>query len=235
MSKLSTVGFDPPSDFPVEKYNKVHACLNKYKETDGVQWALFGLGWNGLAYRYRAMDEYDNQFTTSIKKFGNSPPPEERYNQGKTLFGFFVNAISVFECFFFAIYFIASILKPKQFPLSRDEIKFYPSDVIKGYIANFGGSSLSDLMKQCLKQSTYWEINNIRRVLLHRGMPPRSFYKGGEHNGLATMPTNPDAPSDQWQFEFQIDTNTTSSYRQWISNTINELVMAASDFCDRNL
>jgi len=235
MSKLSTVGFNPPPDFPVDKYNKVHAYLNRYKETHNIQWALFGLGWNGLAYRYRAMDEYDNQFAASIRKFGNSPPFEERYNQGKALFGFFVNAVSVFECFFFSTYFIGSILKPEQFPLSKSELEFYPSDVKRGYIANFENSSLSNAMERCLKQSTYWKVNNVRRVLLHRGMPPRKFYTGGERDGMATMPINPDAPSDQWQFEFQIDTSTTSSYRQWVGETTNELVIASSDFCDRYL
>lgn len=236
MPALSTVGFNPPPDFPVEQYNKVHECLNRYKDTHNVQWALFGMGWNGLAYRYRAMDEYDSQFTTSIKKFGNSPPFEERYNQGKALFGFFVTSISVFECFFFSTYCIASILKPDEFPLSKsEELQFTPSNVKTKYKNNFSDSPLSDAMIQCLEEPEYWGINDMRRVLLHRGMPPRSFYRGGEHNGMATTPINPNAPSNQWQFEFQIDIETTYSRRQWVGNTINGLVSTAADFCDHNL
>lgn len=61
MPKLTTVGFEPPSDFPVEAYETVHLYLTKYKDTNKAQWQLFSLGWNGLAYRYRALVEYDQE------------------------------------------------------------------------------------------------------------------------------------------------------------------------------
>jgi len=62
-----------------------------------------------MAYRYRALAEYDEEFTASVM-VSTSPAPEERYRQGKTLFWFFVNAVSVIECFFYSANCIASIL-----------------------------------------------------------------------------------------------------------------------------
>ena len=236
MSKLTSVGFIPPPDFPAEAHNKVHQCLNKYKDTHGVQWSLFSLGWNGLAYRYRAMVEYDEQFTTSVKEFGNSPPFEERYKQGKALFSFFVNAVSIIDCFFFSAYCIASILKPDEFPLSKSkDLKFYPEDVKRDFATRFPKDNLSIALGLCLDESTYKEINSIRNVLTHRGMPPRRFYRGGERNGMATMPTNLPAPSDQWQFDLPVDAQTTASRRQWLSNTLKGLMDSADDFCTHQL
>jgi hypothetical protein len=232
MPKLNTVGFTPPPDFPVEAYNKVHQYLNKYKDTHKVQWSLFSSGWNGLAYRYRAMAEYDERFTTSVKEFGNSPPPEERYEQGKALFGFFTNAVSVIDCFFFSIYCIASILQPNVFPVSQSgDLEFTPTDFARRFDTKFQNYSLSVATQQCLRDSTYWKINDIRRVLIHRGMPPRKFYQGGERHGMATMPTNLPAPSDQWQFDFPVDEQTTKMFREWLSNTLVGLMDSADKFC----
>jgi len=236
MSKLTTVGFAPPPNFPAEGHNKVHLHLNKYKDTHNVQWGLFGLGWNGLAYRYRAVTEYDKEFTISVKKFGNSPPSEERYNQGKALFGFFVNAVSVIECFSFATFCMASILKPEEFPLSKSkELKFYPKDVASKFADYFPTDNLTGKMNKCLNADTYKQMYDIRNVLTHRGMLPRKFYRGGDRNGMATMPINPEAPSNQWQFDFPVDEQTTKKFREWLSDTLKELVESSVDFCTRRL
>lgn len=235
MSKLTSVGFMALSDFPEEAYNEVHSCLNKYKDTHRVQWELFSLGWNGLAYRYRALAEYDEQFTTSVK-VSISPPPEERYKQGKAFFGFFVNAISVIECFFFSTYCMASILKPDVFPVSKaEDLRFNPEAVDSDFSTNFPEDPLAREMSRCLKESTYKKMKDIRNVLTHRGMPPRKFYAGGERDGMATMPTNLPAPSDQWQFDLPLDAQTTASRHQWLSHTLEDLIAAADDFCKRRL
>jgi hypothetical protein len=77
--KLTSTGFCVPSDFPLELHNKIHGLLVKYKDTHSTQWLSFGCAWNGLAHRYRAMDEYHEEFMTSIKQHGNSTLPEERF------------------------------------------------------------------------------------------------------------------------------------------------------------
>jgi len=236
MSKLTSVGFIPPPDFPAEAHNNVHQRLNEYKDTQRKQLRLFRLGWNGLAYRYRAMAEYDDEFTASVKKFGNSPPFEERYKQGKALFGFFINAVSVIDCFFFSTYCMASILKPDDFPISQSkDLVFYKNPVMVKFNEHFPKEHLSKNMKRCLGADSYRQLNNIRKVLIHRGTPPRSFDVGGEHNGIATMPINPEAPSNQWQFDFPVDEHTTKMFREWLSDTLKDLIDSAADFCKRQL
>jgi len=224
-----------PPDFPVEGHDKVHSCLVKYKETHRVQWSSFGLGWNGVAYRYRALAEYDEKFTASVL-LSNSPPPEERYRQGKALFGFFVNAVSVVECFFYSAHCMASILDPNEFPVSESkDLKFSPTTVASRFDTNFPRDRLSIEMKRCLNESTYNEMKGIRNVLTHRGMPPRAFYRGGERNGMATIPTNLPVPSDQWRFDLPVDAQTTALRRQWLCGMLKGLIAAADDFCNRKL
>lgn len=224
-----------PPDFPVETYNKVHSCLVKYGGTHQGQRKSFGLGWNGLAYRYRALVDYDNEFTTSIK-ISNAPPPEERFKQSKALFGFFINALSAIECFFYSAHCMASILNPGAFPISRSkDLRFYPEEVATNFNTNFTSDSISIKMRLCLAEPTYTEMKDMRDVLTHRGSPPRAFYAGGNHNGIATMPKNIKDPSDHWQFDLLVDEQTTVYRRQWLCDKLKELIIATNDFCNRRL
>jgi hypothetical protein len=235
-TKLASLGLLMPPSFPTGVHDKVHSCLVKYKNTHPAQWRSFGLGWMGVAYRYRAMAEYDEQFTTSIKNFGNSPPSEERYKQDNTLLGFFVCAVSTIECFFYSTYWMGVILKPDEFPSDSKNLKYlYADNIVSKFSANFHGDALTQQMEQCVANSTYIDMKNIRDVLSHRGMLPRTFYRGGDRDGMATMPTNPKDTSDQWQFDLQVDVRTTASCRQWLDNMLKQLIAAANNFCDRRL
>lgn len=176
-SKLTSVGFTMPPDFPAKAHDKVHSCLAKHKETNPVQWTSFALGWNGVAYRYRASAEYDEEFTASVA-VSTSPAPEERYRQGKALFGFFVNAVSVIECFFYSANCMASILKPKIFPLSKSgDLMIYPDEVQQRFDAEFPDDRLSKYMSRCIGDPIYKKMKAIRDVLTHRGAPPPSVLR----------------------------------------------------------
>lgn len=235
MSQLTTVGFEPPVDFPVEPYEKVHLCLTKYKDLNKAQWHLFALGWNGLAYRYRALAECDQAFTASIK-LSASPIPEVRYEQGKSFFGFFTNSVSAVSSFFFSMYCVASILDVNNFPVTRPEdLNVYPKDVEDRFQRYFGGETLQKNMTWCLKESMYWKLNDIHRVLMHRGMPPRRFHKGGDLHDKTTMPSNLPASSDKWKLDLPVDESSTNSHRQWLSNALDRLVSSAADFCGKRL
>lgn len=43
-TKLLSLGFDMPDDFPVEPYENVHSCLIKHNDTYSTQWRSFSLG-----------------------------------------------------------------------------------------------------------------------------------------------------------------------------------------------
>jgi len=234
---LPSVGYKMPPDFPSPRYVKVSAALLKYKDTHRAQWLSFGLGWNGVAYRYRALFEYDDQFTTSVTGYSNSPIFEERYNQGKALFGFFANSTSDIECFFYSNYCIASILKPDVFSISdADKLRsINPKKVKEKFQTCFPTDCISVMMDECIKDATYTKMSEVRDVLTHRGIPPRSFYRGGERDGMATIPDNIKAPVDQWLYDLPIDKKTTASRRIWLTDTLNVLIAATDHFCSQRL
>jgi hypothetical protein len=66
-------------------------------------------------------------------------------------------------------------------------------------------------------------------------MLPRSFYQGGDRNGLAFLPTNPSDPCDRWIDDEVIDNNTTHSLRIWVSENLTVLVNGFADFFRRAL
>lgn len=231
----TNLGIVMPFDFPIKPYNEVHQYLIKYHISKKVECTLLRIAWNGLGYRYRAMASHDEQFTTSVNK-SNSPPPEERYIQENALFGFFINAVSGMECLFFSIYCMASLLDTNSFPVMESkELKFYPHNVKELFIKNYPNEGLSGLMKSFLDNIKWKELNDFRTVLFHRGIPPRSFYKGGERDGTATMPINPKESSHMWQYDFPIDEMTTSLYRHWLSTELINLLNCVEGFCKSKL
>jgi hypothetical protein len=228
--------FRMPTDFPLEVHDKISGMLVKYKDTHPTQWLSFGVAWRGLKNRYRATDEYHKEFTDSIMKHGNSPSPEERYGQERALFGFFTSAISTVDCFFYSTYWIGAILKPGEFPSDPKKLKYmYPRDVVERFNTNFPGDDLTNRMIVCVCEPTYNEMRDMRDVLGHRGELPRRFDRGGERDGMATMPTNPKDPSDQWRYDLSIDEKTTATRRQWLSDTLRDLTSVAADFCEKNM
>ena len=235
-TKLASLGFLMPDDFPAKPYENVHSSLGKYMDTHKAQWTSFGSGWNGVRYRYRAMAEYDEQFTTSIKNHGNSPPYEERYKQDNSLFGFFVCAVSTIECFFYSTYWIGVILKPKEFPSDFKSLEgLYAKTIAHKFNANFQGDALTEQMTQCVKNTMYTAMKNMRDVLSHRGNLRRAFHQGGERNGIATMPINPKDSPDKWQDDFSIDTDTTTLYHRWLRDNLTGLITATDNFCKQKV
>ena len=232
---LATVGFKMPLDFPLIHHNSIASIINKYKESHKIQWTSFNLGWVGLAYRYRAMVEYDEQFTSYIR-ISASPSPEERYAQSKSLFGFFTNGLSTLECLFFSMYCIGAILDASLFPISKDkDLKFYPEKVISKFMIGFNNDALSNEMKALLTHNEWIELENIRNVLRHRVELPRTFYKGGDLNGMTTIPANPKAIPNQWQFDFSVNDKTTALYRAWLVKELTALIVELDNFCKRKL
>jgi len=182
-TKTTSLGFQMPPDFPLIPYDEVHRRLTKHKDSHRTEWMSFGLGWNGVAYRYRAMAEYYEEFVKSLNSFGNSPNPEQRYEQGRALFGFFVNAVSTIECFFYASYCIASFLKPCDFSIQKSKaLKLvYPTNVEKLFKVHFPKDALTTQMTKCVSDTINAQIRDMRDVLSHRGTPPRKFYAGEEN------------------------------------------------------
>lgn len=234
-TSITSLGIKMPVGFNVSAHSIVRERLSRYLKSHEAQWRSFTSAWNSVALRARATAEYDWEFTRLIT-ISKSPPPEDRLRQEQALFGFFVNALSALECFYYAAYCFASILKPVEFPVSTPkDLKFYPNDVANKFAIIFAGEPISIEMQMCLNSPTYDELMKIRNVLAHRGTLPRQFFIGGEKDGSAMIPSNPTAPSILWSYDFAIDSKTTQERAQWVSKTLSRLLEVAEQFCTAKL
>jgi hypothetical protein len=222
MSNIASgLGFEMPPDFPCIPYDKIRQHIGKRSVTKPTEWKMSAMGWNGIAYRYRALTEYDEIFTTSIRK-SNSPGHEERYLQDNALFEFFTCCVSCIECLCFSLYCMASTINVERFPiLSTKELRnIYPDKVKKLFQDGFPTDVLSIHLSKTLEHQNWESINNYRDFLSHRGSLPRSFYEGGDRHGMATYPINPKDPSNNWQYDFELNENTTKSFRFWLAEEL---------------
>lgn len=227
----TSVGIMMPPMFSVPTYDGINKHLSKYMKSHELQWRSFASAWNGIAYRARAATEYDEEFTRLIA-ISSSPSPEERFQQENALFGFCVCALSTLECFFYATYCFASILKPTVFPISTPkDLKFYPKDVVFKFANEFVGEAIVNEMQTCLNSPTYTELTEIRNVLTHRGAPPRKYFMGGGEDGTVMMPSNPADLSVLWQYDFAVDHNTTQNRARWIDSSLSSLLTTTEQFC----
>jgi hypothetical protein len=81
-----------------------------------------GGGWNGLAVRFRAADEYAASAIHLLTTLPGSPPNEDRYAEERELFGFFANAVAAIESCCFAIYHVGLMAQPPFFAKPPDEV-----------------------------------------------------------------------------------------------------------------
>ncbi len=228
---LEAVGITMPPSFNKSAHDGVNRRLAQYSQTHKKQWQSFATAWNGIAYRTHTALDNDTNFTNSVSR-SNSPLPEERFKQEEALFSFFVCSVSALECFFYAAYCFASISKPTVFPISLPkDLKFYPKDVAAKYAVEFAGDGLTVEMANCLSSSEYVTMVDFRNVLTHRGTIPRNFYRGGDEDGTATMPSNPTEVSTKWEYNLVIDGITTRKYTTWFIGELSSLLSAASQFC----
>jgi hypothetical protein len=220
-----------PPTFNKTAHDAVNGRLSQYSQTHQKEWKSFASAWNGIAYRTRTAVDNDINFTNSIS-VSNSPQPEERFKQEEALFNFFVCSLSALECFFYAAYCFASILKPTVFPISvPKDLKCYPKDVAVKYAVEFAGDALTIEMEKCLSSPEYVAMVDLRNVLAHRGTIPRNVYRGGDQDGTATMPSNPTELSTNWQYNLAIDGSTTRKYATWFIRELSSLLSSASQFC----
>ena len=197
---------------------------------------MFNSGWIGLAYRYSAMVEYDEQYKYSINSKSRNSPLSEfseiTYKQEKAIFGFFVNAVSVVDCYFWSIYFIGTIIKPTEFPWDTETLKhLYPTKVAKKFCEEFSEQTLTKQMNKFVNKTGYTEMKDMRDVLSHRGTITIRLNIGGERDGMETMPTKPKDGIYNWQFDYPIDEKTTTKHRKLISTEFESLTSETMNFC----
>jgi len=225
-------GIVMPHDFPIEKYNEIQQYIRKYSTLKETEWMLFGVAWNGVCYRFRAMAEHDEKFILSMTK----PQPhfhEDLYIQANELFEFFYCGVSTIDCLNFSIYSIASLIDIITFPvMDAEELNFNRFRVERKFNTSFTGDTLSLSLSKIINDPMCKRFYDYRNVLSHRGILNRKI---DTYDDKITIPINPKESSHMWEYNFTMDENTTSSYRQWLSLELTHFLDNVDIFCKSKL
>jgi hypothetical protein len=224
----------PPKVFPSSNYETIKnkICNQRQKDID-KQVSEFSYAWMAVMYHFCTCAESNQGFTESFKKFGDRLSPSERYNQEKELFHFFVNGYSTLDCFAYALYMIASIIKPIDFPI-------YSSILKQIYITNIGSKNgkyknvyyvfpneeIINKVNKLIESSEFDKWNSIRNALIHRISPGRILY-------LKSKNSKKKEKASSWiigDYSFDIDEYLTSSRFYWLANNLSNLMDATQVF-----
>jgi hypothetical protein len=223
---LKSLGISLNSGFPCETYDSLSSQLGIATLMGLPAWKQFAGAWNAVAYRYKACAEHNVAFTESFKRSSAPPSQPERYIQERELFGFFSTGFSAMEASYYALFAIASLHNPSNFRLSTDE-HFRVTTVgriARAFSNYFPGKAFTSTILRIYLSKEYNDWKEAREVLNHRGQPGRTACVGSDRDGRTL-----------WQLcDISIDLRTTSSRWHWLSQTINDLVGCAADFCDEN-
>jgi hypothetical protein len=131
-----------------------------------------------VRYRLRACADYSDEFTQSVQRFGEAPPPQERYRQERQLFGFFVSGYAALDSFCFFMYFAGSYLQPSQLRTQRPgEIKSIScKSASEGFATAFPGERITTAFNALLANQAFNDWYEYRNILAHRAAPGRMMH-----------------------------------------------------------
>jgi len=216
-----------PPDFPKADYLEVEQRLSTYLEGLHVDAGTvpgfrgYAGGWNAVILRFRAADEDSSAAAISLARFQGGLSNEERYEQERPLFGFFVNAQSAIESCCFGIYHIACMRNPTAF--SRTEYAITPDSASSDFAATYPGSGIASELDRLTSDATWNRIKDIRRILFHRMHPGITIYIG-------TVGAAPPPPAEWTDRGVVLEPALVNNPRDWLASEVSLLVAATLDF-----
>lgn len=222
-SRLVTIGLEMPDDFPSKPYNEIHQLIQRIERDSHPHfWDNYGRAWNTLARRFLACSESDEQFRASLKRAGTAPQPEERNIQEKVLFHFFCDGFSAIECLCYALFTMGNHLRSDDFPLQtpRQLKNIYPHTTRQTYEKAFRGEPITRGLTSLCVSTEFVQWKEIRNVLSHRGQPGRLIIAGD----------NPEHDAIWHVWDVPIGEKTTTTRREWLSDTLRDLLVDTHKF-----
>ncbi len=219
---IETIGIESPIGFPTQEYNNIHKLLLEfgYDKSHFDLWREWAGAWNGLIYRYQTCYDCNQSYITSIKVGTGTPEPQERYNQERDLFNFFMSGFSAIECLCYALFAIASIKDQNNFPLAtpNDKKAVTYKILLSKFEVSFPSVDLTKNLRQVINSKEFSDWSEIRNLLAHRATPSRLFRHGGDRHGQT-----------DWG-NFNLNEGTINSRLEWLSKTLESLLNDLNKF-----
>ena len=225
---MRTVGLPAPSPlFPVEAFDEINQRMSRRTTGSKSAWHAFASAWNAVVYRLTAAHQHADKLRLLLSTRPTSS--ETRYAQDHELFCWTVSAQSSIECAFFAVQVVALVAGGKPFTPTKDaDLRFVPRGVAEDVKAHYPASAISEVLGRRLAAPELREIEDLRRVLFHRGTLPRMIFAG--ENSPDAIPANPADPADQWRYDLDVTPGMVDGKLTWCDDTVAELITALEEF-----
>ncbi|OFV83897.1 MAG: hypothetical protein A2W26_01010 [Acidobacteria bacterium RBG_16_64_8] len=225
---MRTVGLPAPSAaFPVEAFDAINERMSRRTGGTKSAWHAFASAWNAVVYRLTAAHQHADSLRLLLASPGASP--EARYAEDHELLCWAVSAQSAVECGFCAVQVAALIADGKPFTPTKDaELRFSPRGVATDVAARWPASAIAGVLARRVAAPKLRQIEDLRRVLFHRGTLPRMIFLsvGTGRTTPDATPSNPADPADQWRYDLDVTPGMVDSKLVWCDDTIAELITA---------
>lgn len=235
MPALSTVGFEPPADFPQDPYDAIHHRLEHLANSpQGKSWSQFAGAWNAVAYRFQACAEYDESFRSDFARLGVNAGGLDRYRQQRDTYGCIVNACSVIEAFYYAAYAIGSLLRPTGFQITSGPSQkgINPESATTLFERYFAGEPFAATLRALIDDRSWAALNDMRNVLIHRAAWAKDVVRSA--GGPATPAVDRIRLSDYHLDDLDLAPELTSGPRAWVAANLSLAIDAADVFAASN-
>lgn len=212
-----------PDDFPMQQLEQTYRVCIDMIGSEKQSARLMGMGFAGVAYRFRTMAENDDIFTASIIQDGCGPSSNDYYKQITSLYIFFVSGLSCIESFYFAIHSLGHYYRQECFKLSPKALKKVTcKNVAEDFKRFWNGSNLTLEMTKLVESDEFKEWSEIRNILSHRLVLPREIIFDCQAGSTSANLLRQQAGSKG--SNNPLNEKATSNRRGWISKQISLLI-----------
>jgi hypothetical protein len=225
---LSINALTMPDDFPATQFEAVYKKLGSTYGGRFEYDVFIFQALNAIAYRFKALAEYDQSFTASFNAHRADTGQPFRYEQERDLFGFFSNGFSVFEAFSFALFGVGTLFDSANFPLrtEKHERGVRWKKMQEAYRKAFPGDPILNVLQTIVNDPAFIELTNVRHILTHRAVGGRAL----------SATTGPSAPPDRvLRLNISLDAGTTWTRRSQAARLLCLGVDAAQKFVETRL
>lgn len=170
------------------------------------------------------MADAGEQFSHSLSKHGDAPPPQERRVQETQLFQFFSNGFSVFESYFYGLFAIGHFIDGPSFAIetARDQQAIGPARTRDAFSRSGLSAALVGSFDALFADAEYAELKVVRNILSHRAAPGRVMFAGLGSDVLQAA---------EWKINsIKLDATMTENRRKGMSRLLGGLLLDADRF-----
>lgn len=207
--------------------------------------------WAGVAFRFRACEEHNTQYSKSFAETHGEARGGDLYQEEAALFGFFTNGLSAIESLFYGLYALGALIIVSKNPASLPPISGFlhldpnqpenlrnvtPKNTVEAYEKRFPNSPLTDLLRRVITERAiadkqYRKLEELRNILSHR------VAAAARTLGYSSLLGSGEPPDSvrPWATELlALGSDTTATPFKWLQETLNACLVETEQFVREN-